>query len=792
MVCASCQTLGRRNAWQTSRRRTSTPSKVLSACESLTFHGILSLPVCFPATGTPFWMAPEVIRQTGHGFPADVWSVGCTVVEMATGSPPWSHFESAIAAMYHIAVSKESPPVPDFLPPEAKCVLRLACCGPPVPSVLVGPVCRDFLALCFERDPAKRADVKTLLKHPFVTAPASMQPRFESQSSRGSLHSLHRPSAPVVTPITLTVTDRTCRPAPADSPVSGVAVCSSDSCVACRSDASPCMLAGFTSSTAMSPQMPSSCSTLPFHRSASEGRNPFARPRAMSSGTESQPLTDRSVVSQMRTSRLPPAIQPDEPCYSDVLTTPIVLAMRTEPTYTEGGSPRQHFHHRGRTGSSVSDMRLSPACEVAGAVFRGDSRVDEGDEGMEEEEDSEDDVDMLEDSTAESGMKPSAPHPKVGRLPIPSHPFGSPVRALFNSRGELITSSVPSSQRTRSDSTLSHATSVQPWHRNSCSSTSLDTSPVLGALSVSSPKLPNLAAIDIGYPVLAGAEQTPSRSAVSSQNSHKPALLLQGTPAVRRRVFLSPPVSSPAVVASILDQDHPHAIQPTLLSRMPPTFVSSPSPSEALSVGTPTPFSPKATLFPAELLPQQASPLPGTPLTSETEASASDVTFMRTIQQQQLQQHTPSMVVVRASSQSLLNKRSSSDSLTPGAKVRMVLETEGAAAGMGVAGGDVHPAVSAAQFEQLISPVVPTLRQLGTVRTGASRGHLFGPLPVPAEPSNAVHSSCNDIQSPAATKPRNIRTPTARPCVFVETERPLPAHGLAATPVESKFTLFAT
>jgi serine/threonine protein kinase len=100
--------------------------------------------------GTPLWMAPEVIKEqhmTRGWRKADIWSVGCTVIEMATGNPPWSDFDSTVSAMYTIACTEALPTFPEHLSHTA----------------------REFLTLCFNRDPSKRPDATLLLMHPFVS-----------------------------------------------------------------------------------------------------------------------------------------------------------------------------------------------------------------------------------------------------------------------------------------------------------------------------------------------------------------------------------------------------------------------------------------------------------------------------------------------------------------------------------------------------------------------------------------------------------------------------------------------
>ncbi|KAG2459142.1 M3K2 kinase, partial [Polypterus senegalus] len=95
-------------------------------------------------TGTPYWMSPEVISGEGYGRKADIWSVGCTVVEMLTQRPPWAEFE-AMAAIFKIATQPTNPQLPPH----------------------VSDHCRDFLKRILV-EAKLRPSAEDLLRHTFV------------------------------------------------------------------------------------------------------------------------------------------------------------------------------------------------------------------------------------------------------------------------------------------------------------------------------------------------------------------------------------------------------------------------------------------------------------------------------------------------------------------------------------------------------------------------------------------------------------------------------------------------
>ncbi|XP_015490341.1 mitogen-activated protein kinase kinase kinase 19 [Parus major] len=96
--------------------------------------------------GTPYWMAPEVINESGYGRKSDIWSVGCTVFEMATGKPPLASMDR-VAAMFYIGAHRGlMPALPDRFSSAAV----------------------EFVHACFTRDQHERPSALQLLDHPFV------------------------------------------------------------------------------------------------------------------------------------------------------------------------------------------------------------------------------------------------------------------------------------------------------------------------------------------------------------------------------------------------------------------------------------------------------------------------------------------------------------------------------------------------------------------------------------------------------------------------------------------------
>ena len=101
--------------------------------------------------GTPHFMAPEVIKgtqATTGWYKADVWSVGCLVIELSSGALPFAKYENSMTVMFKIA-SGESPPMERINPTSSLHGLVEKCCS---------------------FDPSLRPSVEELLSHPFLSS----------------------------------------------------------------------------------------------------------------------------------------------------------------------------------------------------------------------------------------------------------------------------------------------------------------------------------------------------------------------------------------------------------------------------------------------------------------------------------------------------------------------------------------------------------------------------------------------------------------------------------------------
>ena len=101
----------------------------------------------YTVTGTPCYMAPEVLNED-HGYTekADIWSLGISAIELATGEAPYSRLKQMEVM---IKILKSPPPtLPTNVPYSAEF--------------------RDFVKCCLQTDPKNRPTAEQLLKHPFI------------------------------------------------------------------------------------------------------------------------------------------------------------------------------------------------------------------------------------------------------------------------------------------------------------------------------------------------------------------------------------------------------------------------------------------------------------------------------------------------------------------------------------------------------------------------------------------------------------------------------------------------
>jgi mitogen-activated protein kinase kinase kinase len=144
-------------------------AKVIARQGRTLVHGVTTGSLNKSMTGTPMYMSPEVIKgeNPGRAGAVDIWSLGCVILEMATGRRPWSNLDNEWAIMYNIAQGN---------PPQLPNTDQLS------------PQGIDFLSKCFSRDPRRRASAVELLQHEWIMTIRNqvVEPPTPSDSGSGS------------------------------------------------------------------------------------------------------------------------------------------------------------------------------------------------------------------------------------------------------------------------------------------------------------------------------------------------------------------------------------------------------------------------------------------------------------------------------------------------------------------------------------------------------------------------------------------------------------------------------
>ncbi|KAL4580078.1 hypothetical protein LXL04_016255 [Taraxacum kok-saghyz] len=115
-------------------------------------------------SGTPVFMAPEVARGEEQSFPADVWALGCSVIEMTTGSNPWPEMNDPVSALYRIGYSGDTPEFPMCLSDDGN----------------------DFLAKCLKIDAKERKSPTSTLDQSFWESLSVSEPSPEESTQMDS------------------------------------------------------------------------------------------------------------------------------------------------------------------------------------------------------------------------------------------------------------------------------------------------------------------------------------------------------------------------------------------------------------------------------------------------------------------------------------------------------------------------------------------------------------------------------------------------------------------------------